>query len=152
MALTEMVIMPGEDYQAICDSVRAKTGGTELLKSGDISPAIDGIEKGGGLTSKEGTLTIDETCSSFTVDTGLATVDFIHVIAGTYPKTNNTFEWIYGSASQRITYYSGGITYDSGDAASYYINFDGGVVTVKQRASGCQILSDTYKWVAFGTE
>lgn len=46
MALTEMVIMPGEDYQAICDSVRAKTGGTALLKSGEVSPAIDSIEKG----------------------------------------------------------------------------------------------------------
>lgn len=46
MALTEMVIMPGEDYQAICDSVRAKTGGTELLKSGEVAPAIDGIKIG----------------------------------------------------------------------------------------------------------
>lgn len=44
MALTEMVIMPGEDYQAICNSVRAKTGGTELLKSGEVAPAIDGIK------------------------------------------------------------------------------------------------------------
>lgn len=47
MALTEMVIMPGEDYQAICDSVRGKTGRTELLKSGNIAPIIDGIVVGG---------------------------------------------------------------------------------------------------------
>lgn len=46
MALTEIVMMPGEDYQAICDSVRAKTGGTELLKSGEVAPAIDGIKTG----------------------------------------------------------------------------------------------------------
>lgn len=55
MALTEMVIMPGEDYQAICDSVRAKTGGTELLKSGGVAPAIDGIKIGGGIDTSDGT-------------------------------------------------------------------------------------------------
>lgn len=46
MALTEVVRMPGADYQAICDAVRAKTGGTELLKSGDIPGAIEGISGG----------------------------------------------------------------------------------------------------------
>lgn len=55
MALTEMVIMPGEDYQAICDSVRAKTGATELLKSGEVSKAIDGIETGGGIDTSDAT-------------------------------------------------------------------------------------------------
>lgn len=55
MALTEMVIMPGEDYQAICDSVRAKTGVTELLKSGEVSKAIDGIETGGGIDTSDAT-------------------------------------------------------------------------------------------------
>ena len=55
MALTEMVIMPGEDYQAICDSVRAKTGGTELLKSGEVAPAIDGIEINTGTDTSDGT-------------------------------------------------------------------------------------------------
>lgn len=55
MALTEMVIMPGEDYQAICDSVRAKTGRTELLKSGEVALAIDGIENNTGIDTSDGT-------------------------------------------------------------------------------------------------
>ena len=55
MALTEMVIMPGEDYQAICDSVRAKTGGTKLLKSGEVAPAIDGIENNTGVDTSDAT-------------------------------------------------------------------------------------------------
>lgn len=55
MALTEMVIMPGEDYQAICDSVRAKTGRTELLKSGEVAPAIDGIENNTGVDTSDAT-------------------------------------------------------------------------------------------------
>lgn len=46
MALTEIVVMPGADYQAICDSVRGKTGGTALLKSGEVAPAIDEIATG----------------------------------------------------------------------------------------------------------
>lgn len=51
MALTEYVIMPGEDYQAVCDAVRAKTGKTEALKSGDLSAEVAQIEVDDG--SKE---------------------------------------------------------------------------------------------------
>lgn len=43
MTLTKEIIMPGVDYQAICDAVRDKTGSTEMLKSGDIAPAIASI-------------------------------------------------------------------------------------------------------------
>lgn len=60
MALTEIVIMPGEDYQAICDSVRAKTGGTELLKSGEVAPAIDGIKAGGNIDTSDATATAND--------------------------------------------------------------------------------------------
>ena len=37
------VIMPSSDYKAICDAVRAKTGSTELLKSGELAEVINGI-------------------------------------------------------------------------------------------------------------
>lgn len=60
MALTEMVIMPGEDYQAICDSVRAKTGGIELLKSGEVAPAIDGIKVGSNIDTSDATATAND--------------------------------------------------------------------------------------------
>lgn len=43
MAATEFVIMPSTDYQAICDKVREKTGGEELLKSGDIPSALENL-------------------------------------------------------------------------------------------------------------
>lgn len=43
MSLTDMVVMPGADYKAICDAIRAMTGGTALIKSGDIAAAIKGI-------------------------------------------------------------------------------------------------------------
>ena len=48
--LTDYVIMPGSDYQNICNSVRSKTGGTDVLKSGEVSAAIDRIQASGGGT------------------------------------------------------------------------------------------------------
>ena len=44
MALTDYVIMPGTDYQAICDAIRAKTGKTDVIKSGDAATEIEAIE------------------------------------------------------------------------------------------------------------
>lgn len=43
MSLTDMVIMPGGDYQAACDAIREKTGGTEPIKSGNMAAQIRGI-------------------------------------------------------------------------------------------------------------
>ena len=43
MALTDQVIMPGSDYQAICDATRSLTGKTGTLKSGDISTELGTI-------------------------------------------------------------------------------------------------------------
>lgn len=70
MALTDYVIMPAADYQNICDSVRAKTGKTDVLKSGDVSTEIDSIQMGGGgsidgvhtvtFMSEDGTVTLYE--------------------------------------------------------------------------------------------
>ena len=44
MALTEQVIMPGADYEDACDAIREKTGGTDLIKSGEMGGLIRGIE------------------------------------------------------------------------------------------------------------
>ena len=41
MALTDQVIMPGSDYQAICNATRRLTGETATLKSGEISTELD---------------------------------------------------------------------------------------------------------------
>lgn len=43
MPLTDYVIMPGADYQAACDAVRAKTKKTDLIKSGDFANEINSI-------------------------------------------------------------------------------------------------------------
>lgn len=61
MSLTDMVIMPGSHYQAICDAVRAKTGGTAVLKSGELAAAIAGIAGGGnsGLSYDMGEFVFD---------------------------------------------------------------------------------------------
>lgn len=46
--LTDMVIMPGADYQTACDAIREKTGSTGAIKSGDMAGRIRGISAGGG--------------------------------------------------------------------------------------------------------
>lgn len=43
MALTDQVIMPGSDYQAICDATRKLTGETATLKSGEISTELETV-------------------------------------------------------------------------------------------------------------
>ncbi|MBR3974142.1 MAG: metallophosphoesterase [Oscillospiraceae bacterium] len=43
MSLTDFVIMPGTDYQNICNAIRAKSGSTKVLKSGEIAAAIQSI-------------------------------------------------------------------------------------------------------------
>lgn len=45
--MTDYAIMPLIDYQNICNSVRAKTGKSEVLKSGDLSGEIESIPGGG---------------------------------------------------------------------------------------------------------
>ena len=60
--MSEMVMMPKSDAQAIWDKVREKTGVSGLLKSGEIAPLIDTITGGGGSGVKE---IIPETDFSF---------------------------------------------------------------------------------------
>lgn len=47
MSLTDMVIMPGNDYQNTCDAIREKTGGTELLTSGQLPSAVAAVFQAG---------------------------------------------------------------------------------------------------------
>lgn len=42
--MTDYVIMPGADYQAICDAARTKTGDTAKLKSGEVAGKIAGLK------------------------------------------------------------------------------------------------------------
>lgn len=64
MSMTDHVLMPGADYQAICNAVRSLTGGTAALKSGDISGALGGVKK---LTMQTGTFTPASNTATLTV-------------------------------------------------------------------------------------
>lgn len=46
MSLTDYVIMPGADYQAICNAVRSKNGETGVYKSGELATAIEAVTSG----------------------------------------------------------------------------------------------------------
>lgn len=57
--MAEYVVMPKEDYEAACNSIRGKTGKTDLIKSGNLSAEIDSIQTGGsGGGSAEGCVTV----------------------------------------------------------------------------------------------
>lgn len=46
MALTDFVIMPGADYQALVDKIKEKTGKTDPLVSGQLAAELDNISGG----------------------------------------------------------------------------------------------------------
>jgi hypothetical protein len=46
--MADFVRVPKADWQDICDSVREKTGGANGLLSGEVAPAVRGIQSGGG--------------------------------------------------------------------------------------------------------
>ena len=54
--MSDYVVMPKEDYQAICDATRAKTGTTDLLKSGEVANKINEIKDSDVYTSHFGAL------------------------------------------------------------------------------------------------
>ena len=44
--MSEYAVMPKADYQDACDAVREKTGGTALIKSGELGGLIREIKSG----------------------------------------------------------------------------------------------------------
>lgn len=59
--MADYVRVPAADWQDICDSVREKIGGEDGLLSGEVAPAVRGVESGGG--GIEHTYTVDYTPS-----------------------------------------------------------------------------------------
>ena len=45
--MAEYAVMPLADYEDACDAVREKTGGTDVIKSGELGTQIRGISGGG---------------------------------------------------------------------------------------------------------
>ena len=62
--MTDQVLMPGADYLAICNAVRALTGGKAALTSGDIAGALAGVKR---LTVQTGTVTPTADTNTLTV-------------------------------------------------------------------------------------
>lgn len=46
--MAEYAVMPAADYKDACDAVREKTGGTAVIKSGQMGSLIRGISGGEG--------------------------------------------------------------------------------------------------------
>ena len=101
--LTELVIMPGQDYKDICNAVRAKTGKAGDLVSGDLPRAINSIETNSGIDTSDGTATENDIAYG-----KIAYVDGEQVIGNipdeTYIDTNANVEW--DTRNKKLTLYS----------------------------------------------
>ena len=64
--MSEFAYMPLSDYEDACDAIRAKTGESGLIKSGDMADAIAAIPSSGGsqITKDTWTLTSDISTST----------------------------------------------------------------------------------------
>lgn len=62
--MTEYAVMPKADYQNACNSIRAKTGAIEPLKSGDLSTAISSIQDIDAILNKTVTKSSSETATA----------------------------------------------------------------------------------------
>lgn len=157
MALTDEVLMPGADYQAICNAVRVLTGGTAALKSGDIAPALAGVS-GGGLL--HGTVTPAETGLSITIPTGSPCNNLAlrkHTFAA---ETNAEFLSLWATStagcicSTRANSAAHGGT-AGGTLAQITVNFTDTQVAVSSIAAaymGNFIAGVTYDWWAWNEE
>ena len=157
MALTDEVLMPGADYQAICNAVRALTGGTAALKSGDIAPALAGVS-GEGLL--HGTVTPTETGLSITIPTGSPCNNLAlrkHTFAA---ETNAEFLSLWATstagcicATRANSAAHGGTS--GGTLAQITVNFTDTQVAVSTPAAaymGNFIAGVTYDWWAWNEE
>ena len=157
--LTDEVLMPGADYQAICNAVRALTGGEVSLKSGDIAPALEGISGGeGGLL--HGTVTPSETGLSITIPIGSPCNNLVlrkHTFAA---ETNAEFLSLWATspdgcicATRANSSASGGTA--GGTLAQITVNFTDTQVAVSTIAAaymGNFIAGATYDWWAWNEE
>lgn len=76
-------LIPSADYKAACDAIRAKTGKTGLIKSGDMSAEIGGIETGSGsnipLNFAFGDTPPEDTTKYWVKTTGINNFDVVKV-------------------------------------------------------------------------
>lgn len=146
--LTELVVMPGNDYQAICNSVRSKTGKTELLKSGDIAPAIDQIEVGNNIDTSDATATANDIAygkTAYSKD-GKVTGE-IHVVEKNHGYTlNSQSTGFYSNSEPKLTMLA---TMDSKKIWDL-----GSIVEIEAQASilGKATASDVLEGVTFTSE
>ena len=76
MSLTDYVIMPGEDYQNICDAIRTKTGKTDVIKSGDLVTEFNIAIENNNSNSEMSTAFIDGSITSISNDKATAITDY----------------------------------------------------------------------------
>lgn len=149
--MTDQVLMPGADYQAICNAVRALTGGKAVLKSGDIAGALAGVKR---LTVQAGTVTPTSNTSTLTVPV-VGTPKLLTIRTGNHdPLTGSllavtSVDVVPNDTSRRNTNVS--VMQPNGKEAGFTTRAtiaDGGV-TFAFSAGRVFVGGRVYKWVAY---
>lgn len=101
----------------------------------------------------QGSVVVDSSTTSLTIDTGLDTIDGIIVCES--PTNGNTdkrmVRWVYGGNFQYQEGWSGSEYNLVNYQYTSYMSFSGGTVKLKPYWSDRPILSGTYDWIAYGT-
>lgn len=120
MALTDQVVMPGSDYQAICDATRSLTGTTGTLKSGEIADKI--------LSGSPNKTWIFKLVTTKTINDGVITFTSLnryHTFIAQHQNLSNTLTAILGGANNTdtccLTYTS---AYDTLSTTSFVVSYD----------------------------
>lgn len=146
--LTDEVLMPGADYQAICNAVRALTGGTMALKSGDIAPALAGVKP---VKTISGTITPSEDTTSLIVPAGGRV---INITGQSIPDGEGRVlavawsEGAYSVAAQIAAYFR--LASNKVVCAALAVSQENGATTFStNNASRCFHGGSVYTWVAY---
>ncbi|MGN0252302.1 MAG: hypothetical protein ACI4EH_13210 [Oliverpabstia sp.] len=117
--------------------------------SGKTFTSAAGLKKIGTaemFKKKSGTVEIAGDTGSFTIDTGLTTIDSIVVYKT--PENESTFFWVYSEAVKARAYKD---TSNQLFSVTSSLNDSTGKITCSRHSSMYPIKAGTYKWVAYGS-
>lgn len=136
-------VLTSADYENFGDATE------EDVTAGKTFTSAAGLKKTGTaemFKKKTGTVEIAGDTGSFTIDTGLTTIDSIVVYKT--PENESTFFWVYSEAVKARAYKD---TSNQLFSVTSSLNDNAGKITCSRHSSMYPIKAGTFKWVAYGS-
>lgn len=153
MAINKVEIKNSDGSKNVLIDISDSTVTADTLLEGTKAYGADGEPITGSLVVPKnlvkvsGEITIEEDCSSFTIDTGLDSIDGIIVYKE--KSVSETYSWFSSEDIGRKC-----INYNSSSYLNGVVNdcivITDGLVECKRYTSTCPIKAGTFKWIAFG--